>query len=179
MVFKICQNLDRLKSKRSLSGNYRVNNKTEWLNRNSSDTNNFIVHKHLKELKMPEFINRDSDNWSGIRWSDINFNSNKGSWLSKNVWHTTTKWYMKDSFMPSLAPLPSLMKKFGDQTKEEKKRREYPSSHFRSPLLISNNRQGTLSIKSLAKTWTMKFFKNISIKLNFKLWLMFLIDWIT
>jgi hypothetical protein len=44
--------------------------------------------------------------------SDMNMENRLDIWMSKN------------SFMPSPIPLPSLMKKFGDQVKEDKKKRD-------------------------------------------------------
>lgn len=116
--------------------------------KNKEVTDNFIKHSQKKkeanvfeqkttdlsplrfkgpqELKMPECVNKDNDK-SCIRMSELNLKSKIDIWMSKN------------SFMPSLAPLPSLMKKFGDQVKEDKKRREtYCPSQFQSPLLVNN-----------------------------------------
>lgn len=78
------------------------------------------------ELKMPECAS--SDQKLNLRMGDINIKSKIDIWMSKN------------SFMPSLAPLPSLMKKFGEKVKDDKRRRDtYCSSQFQSPLLVGKS----------------------------------------
>jgi hypothetical protein len=59
---------------------------------------------------MQDCLSMEKDKNQMVRTSDINIKNKLDIWMSKN------------SFMPSLSPLPSLMKKFGDQIKEDKKR---------------------------------------------------------
>jgi hypothetical protein len=136
---KVQREIDRIKSRRTLNNKIRSSNKTECVVRQPTEANDIIAHKHLNEITIPDFVGKDNDSNSTIRWYDFNFQSNKQSWLNKNMNQGLRK-NCRDSFMPTLSPLPSLMKKFGEHTKDEKQRREYSSAQFHSPLCISNNR---------------------------------------
>jgi hypothetical protein len=61
---------------------------------------------------MPDRDTKEKNKNKIVRMSDMNMDNRIDIWKSKN------------SFMPSPIPLPSLMKKFGDQIKGDKKKRD-------------------------------------------------------
>ena len=117
--------------------------------KNGEASENYIHHNNglknffenaEKELS-PLRLNRPSELW--MQEKSIKGKDKKTyRFVEANTKSKVDIWTSKNSFMPSLAPLPSLMKKFGDQVKEEKKRRDtYCSTQFQTPLYISNKNQ--------------------------------------
>ena len=122
---KVQEEIDKLKNRRALNNKIRHKNNTECAKIHPNEANNFMPHKHLKEIRIPDFMHRESEPNSTIRWSELNFKACNKSWLSKNIIEAKMKkTNYRDSFMPTLAPLPSLMKKLGNQVKGTKHNRE-------------------------------------------------------
>lgn len=122
---------------REMTDNYICHNKKRGTNFFESRPGDLSPFKLTRpnEIKIPEWINREREKKIN-RFSDMNVKSKVDIWMNKN------------SFMPSLAPLPSLMKKFGDQVKEEKKKREsWWSTQFQTQFLIGAKANSISNVK--------------------------------
>jgi hypothetical protein len=122
---------------REMTDNYICHSKKRGTNFFESKPGDLSPFKLTRpnEIKIPEWISREKEKKIN-RFSDMNVKSKVDIWMSKN------------SFMPSLAPLPSLMKKFGDQVKEEKKRRDTNwSTQFQSPFWIGAKAHSISNVK--------------------------------
>ena len=84
-LYKVQKEIDRIKSRRILNSKIRGSNKTELQTRKPTETNDVIAHKHLQEIRIPDFASKDGEISAAIRWSEFNFKSNKQSWISKNL----------------------------------------------------------------------------------------------
>ena len=82
---KVQKEIDRIKNRRTLNSKIRDSNKTELQVRKATEPNDVIAHKHLQEIRIPDFASKEGDVSAAIRWSEFNFKSNKQSWISKNL----------------------------------------------------------------------------------------------